>query len=493
MPAELSPTERLRLAGLDPDLPASRGTLGADGTAARFCPYTGRELLMVRGQETVRLGEDAFSSAGGLVRYGPAGGGELIENPTALHDLRGSVDLRLSSGTPLPSLALRHDAPATNVAASLALVASGMGTVASVAVRHGRLYALISYRGRQHGLQSWSVPEALAPPGWRHQRVQGEVVTRQPGRIGTELRVSETLAYVNFDDGLGAWHCGTGEHRVQWPWPVGQGLPQVRIADDRMLLLREAEDGHTAAVYDLAEVAGGPCHPLPGQATQLPAPTAGAPQPLWAEPAGDRFVVLASDGRVMVFPYDEPPFEAFANTEDVRLGPPALRVGDTGSELLAYVGLESERWLLIVPLTAGLPYRFEPLRASDLASQGQAPCFLDGRLVEVAAATDQNVVVSRTAAGSYTVIDERVELPSSAGSRLYDLRTVVCGGRELVVASWGRTTRRPWVADATLQQVDIEPPFPAMRIQDDVRLFWDAAGLYLGDLTGGQVHLRRPL
>jgi len=131
---------------------------------------------------------------------------------------------------------------------------------------------------------------------------------------------------------------------------------------------------------------------------------------------------------------------------------------------------------LIVPLTAGQPYRFEPLRAPDLASQDHAPCFLDGRLVEVAASTDQNVVLNRSAAGSLTVVDERVELPSSAGSRLYELQTVVCGGRELVVASWGRTTRRTWVADATLEQVDLLPPFPALRIQTMSTLL-DAAGL----------------
>jgi len=493
MPGQLSPSERLRLAGLDPELPASRGALAADGTAARYCPYTGRELLMVRGDETVRLGEESFSSAGGLVRYSPAGGGELVTNPTGLAEWRGSLDLRLSSGTPLPTLALRQDAPAGEVAESLPLVASGMGTVTSVGVRHGRLYALLSYRGRQHGLQSWTVPDAKAPAGWRHQRVSGEVIPRQPGRPGTELRVSETLVYINFDDGLGAWHAGTGEHRVQWPWPAGNGLPQVRIADDRMLLLRPADDGHTVAVYDLAEVAGGPCQPLSGQAMQLPGPLTGQAQPVWAERASDRFAVLSSDGRVVVFPFDGAPFEAFANTEDVRLGPPSIRATDSGPELLAYVGIEAERWLLVVPLSSGEPYRFEPMRAADLASQGHAPCFLDGRLLEVSAATDENVVVNRTAAGSLTVVDERVELPSSAGSRLYDLQTIVCGGRELVVASWGRTTRRPWVADAALEQVDVMPPFPALRIQDDIRLYWDAAGLYLCNLTAGQVHLRRPV
>lgn len=496
---EHSPTDRLRLAGLDPDLPPVREALTADGAAARFCPYTGRELVMVLpGGATVVVGDDPFTSAGGVVRYRPSGVGELIDNPTSLRAYRGCLDLRLSCGTPLPDGALKRDAPPdATLTRELQLMPAGMGKVASVAVRHGRCYSLLSYPRNNHAVQSWTLPDGLVPAGWRPARFADELVPRQGFEMGSELRVAEALVYVNARSALVGWHAGTGAHRVQWTWPVGRGLPLVRIADDRMLLLQPTGDGHRAAVYDLDEVAGGPCQPLPQQVAELPGPAAGQPQPVWAEPAGDRFVVLASDARVMVFPFDGPPFEAFPNVEGVRLQPPTLRPGDAGPELLAFAtGLtaaETERnWLLTVPLTAGQPYRFVETFEPDVASATFSPCVVDNRLLQVKVDGPNNMVISSSEPGDPSRRAAEAPLVATQGGQLYGMTTAVCHDRELLVAVCAQSSRRVVVRDGALQPVPVDPSLPSAPTGNDVRIFWDSAGLYVCDLTAGVMYLGRP-
>ncbi|MCC7492965.1 MAG: hypothetical protein IT204_11475 [Fimbriimonadaceae bacterium] len=487
--AELDGRTRLRLAGLDLDLPGR----AAAAAGARFCAYTGRELTLQWDDggtaDSARLGLDAFTTAGHLLRYEPGGAAARLLDPT-LREWRQSVDLFASAALPVPDSALRRagDEPPVE---NWQLLAAGMGEVRGVVVRHGRLYALNSYGAESHVVQAWRLPRGLAAGGWRPPRVRGGLLPAQGWRPGSELRVSESLVYLNLVDRLGGWHAGHGEHWIDWPWPGGSAV-LARLAGDRLLLVRQDANGLVAEVYDLAAVASGPCRPLPGQARLLGELPAGQAQPLWAEAHEAAFWVLSADGRIHCFPFDGPPQEVFGNVEEVRLGPPAFRGTGQQADLVAFCSNDRGRWLLELPLDRTRPYRFTPLRERAVASYELPPCFLGGRQIDAHAATAENVQALRCLTGQCDQIDERAEVPGTAGSRVDGLQRLLCGGQELLVVEYTQSTRRFWFCDAGLQRLTVEPPFPQLRAADEVRLLWDAAGIYLCDLANGVVHARSP-
>jgi len=501
MASELTGRERLRLAGLDLDLPLSGSAPGGDAAAlqkARFCAYSGRELVLTVDQpgatpDAALIGADAFTRAGRILRYAPGGGRvTVVGRATAPAELRGTVDLVACSTLPLPDDAVLRsmaEAPAER----LQLVAPGMADVTAVTLRHGRLFVLQTPSPQQHNLQAWKLPKGGSAEGWRPQRVRGLLGPPNGHRPGSTLRASETLVYLNLPDGLMAWDLGTGEHLVQWPWPQSTCLPLVRIAFDRVLVVREEDGAQIAEVYDLTQVAGGPCPPLPGQARRLCAVPGAEAHPPWAEACGDQFVLISADGRVHVFPFDAPSWEAFANTEAVRLAPPSFRRRADGlPELLSFVHNERGRWLLRVPLDATLRYEFERLRDEPLASYDLAPCTLGRRLINAHVAGDENLEISRCVEDRTQEIDERAEVPATFGSRLF---RVLCGsgaGQPYVAVHYAQNTHRLWLCGTSLQRLLVDPPYPQVRAQNDVRVFWDAGGLYLCDLTEGVVYARRP-
>ncbi len=492
MPTNLTPRDRLRAAGLDLDLPLG----GQTAPEARFCPYTGRELRLVSEHlgtaDEARLGQDSFTQRGRLVRYTPGGGGAVVvDDPCAVGHLRQSVDLVASSALPLPEQSVLRSVDGTPTE-RLQMVAPGMGTVQSVVVRHGRLYALITTRSQQHMIQAWRLPEGRAAEGWRAARVRGALLPPAGHRPGGELRVSETLLYLPFTDHLGAWHAGTGEHLVEWAWPPLGDVVLARLAFDRLLLVREEGAAQIGEVYDLAQVAAGPCRPLPNQTVRLAeVPGAGA-QPLWAEACGERFVVLASDGRVWVLPFDGEPVEVYANTEDVRLGPPSFRADQSGTWLASFAANDRGRWLLEVPLDPGPMYRFLALHDQPLASYDLAPCFVANRLVNVQAAADEIVQIVRCEPDTATAYDAQQSVPGTQGARLFSLQHAICRGLDLIHVEYGQGTCQHWFADADLQRLIVEPPFQQARPSSEARLLWDAAGLYLCNLTEGVAYARSP-
>ncbi len=491
MASSLDPRERLRRAGLDLDLPLPRRELGE---GERFCPYTGRELSLVlhnAGREDRgRIGFDAFTEHGRVLRYQVGGAAEVVDDPTNLSGLRGTVDLLASSGLPLPERALRHqlDEPA---AEALRMMAPGMGELTAVVTRHGRLYALASFGPRQHALHAWTVPQAGTAAGWRPPRLTGELATAAGHRAGTMLRVSETLVYANLADRLAAWHAGSGEHLVDWPWPSPE-VALARLAFDRLLLVREESAGLVAEVYDLAQVAGGPCRPLSGQARLLGPVPAHQPQPLWAEACDEQFVVVDADGKVHALPFDGPGRELFPNVEGVRLGPPVFRDSPDGVELVAFAHNERGRWLLLVPLDADRPCRFEPLGDRELASQELTPCFAGEHFFSAHAATDENVRVIRHPAGELIRPESLAEVPGTAGSRIDGLERVLMLGRPLVLATYSQTTYRFWVGGVGLDKLLLDPPLPQISIRDRCRVLWDAGGVYVCHLADGVAYVRRP-
>ncbi|NUP99815.1 MAG: hypothetical protein HUU35_08165 [Armatimonadetes bacterium] len=492
MQEPLDGKERLRLAGLDRDLPVND-----TGKDERFCAYTGRPLKLVvpeigGGTDEAALGRDAFTGHGQIVRYAARGGGhEPVKDPAALGHLRGTVDLYASSGMPLPETAVHQAGGGEAPVDRLQLVARGMGQVSGVVARHGRLYALNTYQAQQHALQAWRLPHGAVAEGWRPPRLQGTLARPAGSLRGSELCCSESLVYINLEEHLAAWHCGTGELRVIWPWPAGP-LPTVRIAYDRMLLVREADGAQIAEVYDLGQVASGPCRPLPGQARRL-CDLPIEPRPLWAEAAGEQFVVCSADGHVHVFPFDAAPYEAFGNVEGLVLGPPAVRRTETSPELVAFVTKDRGRWLLRLPLDPTQPYRIEELPAEPPASTAQTPCFAAGRLISAHVSTDEILTISRAAAERLTDHDGQVQVPGTAGARLYGLQRAFVAGQEIVCVDYAVATHRWWLGTATLQKLLADPPFPQLKVQNHIRLLWDAGGLYLCDLTDGELYGRSPV
>ncbi|MBI2299432.1 MAG: hypothetical protein HYU66_10905 [Armatimonadetes bacterium] len=485
--------ELLGRAGLDLDTaaPSPIGPAEGEGEAVldhSFCPYTGARRVLVEGDDFALVGRDSFSRRGRLVRYRNGDTDGAFCEPCDGAALRATRDLYVSSGTPPPRRAWRADAeveggPEFDLAAPTV-------TPVAVATRHGLLYSL-SDRGY---LACHTLPAGQRPAGWE------QALSPPPGRGEPVLRVSESLVYLVYEDALYAWEAGRRDVSVlDCQRPPNQGVWTVRIACDRLLVVRDVGGLQIAELYDLAAVAQQTFARVQPLCQQTLGQVGKQAQELWAESCDEQFLVRAADGSWHVFPFDGAPYRLYDNPEGHRCTD-ATVIDDPAAGGLRVLFYESvaeprQQYLVSLPLARGANAKYGEPWTQALPSYQYAPCVIGDQLYQVEESGEGQIL--RVFGASLDDPSRRKGQATLLGTNngvLLGLAPVCCAGQALVHVHYAREQsshhqliRAELPPDASPGEV-----LPSSRLERKVEVLWDAARVYLCDLTERRVRQWRP-